>query len=53
MGFTPNQVQEMSLWEFMACSDGFSLANGGKESSGGGRELSESELADMGIEGFA
>lgn len=27
MGFTPNQVYEMSLWEFKACWDGWNTAN--------------------------
>ena len=52
MGFSPSQVREMSLWDFMACSDGWQLANGAKEAPGGGGELSDSQLADMGIEGF-
>lgn len=28
MGFTPRQVDEMSLWQFSACVDGFNTANG-------------------------
>lgn len=27
MGFTPRQVGEMSLWQFMACADGWARAN--------------------------
>ncbi|MFC5423045.1 hypothetical protein ACFPOB_26195 [Bosea eneae] len=27
MGFTPAQVGEMSLWQFMACVDGWAKAN--------------------------
>lgn len=27
MGFTPAQVGEMSLWQFMACVDGWARAN--------------------------
>lgn len=28
MGFTPAQVGEMSLWEFMACADGVAASRG-------------------------
>lgn len=31
MGFTPRQVDEMSLWELVAASDGFAKANGGEQ----------------------
>lgn len=27
MGFTPAQVGEMSLWQFMACADGWARSN--------------------------
>ncbi len=27
MGFSPRQVGEMSLWQFMACADGWARAN--------------------------
>lgn len=27
MGFTPRQVGEMSLWQFMAAADGWARAN--------------------------
>lgn len=27
MGFSPVQVGEMSLWQFMACADGWARAN--------------------------
>mgnify|MGYP005994845155 CR=1 FL=1 len=50
MGFTPREVDAMSLWEFMACCDGFRSANGGSKGPSG--DLSEDELREMGIEGF-
>ena len=28
MGFTPAQVDEMSMWEFAACAEGFNRAHG-------------------------
>lgn len=31
MGFTPRQVDELSLWELAACIDGFNAANGVEE----------------------
>lgn len=27
MGFTPQQVDQMSMWQFMAAADGYSKAN--------------------------
>lgn len=27
MGFTPEQVGRMSLWQFMACADGWARSN--------------------------
>lgn len=27
MGFTPQQIGAMSLWQFMACADGWARAN--------------------------
>jgi hypothetical protein len=29
MGFTPNEIDGMSIWEFTAAVDGYSKANGG------------------------
>lgn len=31
MGFTPEQVGRMSLFQFAACVDGFNRANGGED----------------------
>lgn len=30
MGFTPRQVDDMSLWEMAACVEGYTKANGGE-----------------------
>lgn len=48
MGFTPAQVDEMSVWEFTACVDGYAEANGGKR---GNRpvDVSEDQARAMGI----
>lgn len=51
MGFRPRDVDEMSVWEFTACVDGYAEANGGKKRSGGG-DISEERLAELGIVGF-
>lgn len=51
MGFTPEQIDRMSPWEYAACCDGFERAHGGK-SRQAGRELDDSRLREMGIEGF-
>ena len=46
-------VQRCSLWEFTAQIDGYGKANGWKSSgSSGGADLSDEQLAEMGIEGF-
>lgn len=50
MGFTPEQVGCMSLWEFMACMDGYGRANGWKMNDGGGRTMSLERLRELGIE---
>ena len=52
MGWCPRQVNETALWEFMAALDGYGRANGWKEARGGGGDLSEDELREMGIVGF-
>lgn len=52
MGFTPTQINAMSVWEFMACIDGIAAKNGVKKPSAAGDNLDEKELAAMGIEGF-
>ena len=51
MGWTPRQVGDCSLWEFMAALDGYGRSQGWKP-TGGGADLSEDELRAMGIEGF-
>jgi hypothetical protein len=31
MGMSPREVDKLSLWEFAACADGYSKANGAEE----------------------
>ncbi|MFC4731725.1 hypothetical protein [Salipiger abyssi] len=44
----------MSLWELLACLDGYAGAHGGKKppGGGGGGDISEDRMRDLGIEGF-
>lgn len=43
MGFTPQQVNEMSMWQFLAAVDGYVKANSAEDTGG----LSESEKDDI------
>lgn len=48
MGFTPSQVDAMGVWEFLACLEGYSAANGGgKKEAGDG--MSEERMRDLGL----
>lgn len=49
MGFPPQTVDRMSLWQFMAALDGWRTAHGQKKSVG---DMSDDRLRDLGIEGF-
>lgn len=42
----------MSMWEFLACLDGYAVANGGKPPGGGGDGMDETRMRDLGLEGF-
>jgi hypothetical protein len=50
MGFTPAQVERMTLWEFATCVDGFVEFHTGKKRPG--RAMSEVDLHKAGIEGL-
>lgn len=52
MGFTPAQVDAMSLWQYLACLDGYRAAHSGQEKSEPLGDLDETELRAMGIVGF-
>jgi hypothetical protein len=51
MGFTPRQVDEMTIAEFVACARGFSKAHGGKDVRPAA-DVDDADLRMMGIEGF-
>lgn len=52
MGFTPRQVDQMSMWEFLACLDGYAEANSGEARKDRGDGMGEDRMRDLGIEGF-
>lgn len=49
MGFTPREVDQMSLWEFAACVAGFAEFHGGKKRQG--RAMTEAQMKQAGIVG--
>ena len=50
MGMEPRVVDRLSLWEFLACLDGWAAAHGGKTARGG--DIAEADLRAMGVAGF-
>jgi hypothetical protein len=49
MGFTPRDVDQMTVWEFVACCDGVVAANGVKPKA---EAMADDRMAELGIEGF-
>lgn len=49
MGFSPRDVDQMTIWEFSVVADAHAQARGKKRK---GKALDEQRLAEMGIEGF-
>jgi len=39
----------MSVWEFLACLDGYEAAHSGKKTESGGDGMSEDRMRDLGI----
>lgn len=50
MGFDPRQIEAMTLWEFMACAEGFRMIH---EGAAPPPEMDDDRLAELGIEGFS
>lgn len=50
MGFAPRDVDDMTLWEFASCSEGFRKAHETGEKPA--PEMSDDRLSNLGIEGF-
>lgn len=40
MGMSPPIVDQMSIWQFLACKDGWDRAHGGEE----GKEMSDADF---------
>lgn len=51
MGFTPAEVDAMSLWEFASCVHGYGRAHGGDKAKEG-TPMSEDRMRELGIEGL-
>ena len=51
MGFTPAQVNAMSLWEFAACREGWAQAHGGGSAPAAPNDMDLAQLRALGIEG--
>jgi hypothetical protein len=50
IGFTPRDVDDMTLWEFQACSEGYRKAHASEEQAP--PPMADNDLAELGIEGF-
>jgi len=48
MGFSPQQVKEMTIQDYSVIAQGYSEAHGGKKSA---QTMGDDELAALGIEG--
>ncbi|WP_300535993.1 hypothetical protein [uncultured Mameliella sp.] len=48
MGFTPEQVDRMSLWAFSACIEGYAAAHG-SEKQAEGEPMSIDRMRDLGL----
>jgi len=48
MGFLPEHVDRMGLWEFAACAHGYAKAHGSR-GDGPGREMSDERMRDLGL----
>jgi len=51
MGFTPRDVDDMTLWEFNCCVEGYRKAHAAEKEAP--PEMDDERLAELGIEGFA
>lgn len=51
MGFSPREIDEMTLWEFESCAEGYKKAKSTEEDAP--PPMDDEDLAALGIEGFA
>ena len=49
MGMNPRQVDELTLWEFQCCAEGFRKAHSTEEDRP--PQMSEDRMRELGIEG--
>lgn len=50
MGFPPSVVDDMTLWEFAACSEGYRKAHQAEDQAP--PPMADDQLAELGIQGF-
>lgn len=50
MGFSPRDVDDMTLWEFQCCAEGYREAHSTEQEAA--PEMDDDRLAALGIEGF-
>lgn len=50
MGFSPREVDDMTLWEFTACYEGYRAANSTEPERP--VHMSEDRMRELGIEGI-
>lgn len=50
MGFTPRDIDDMTLWEFASCAEGYRLAHRTTEEPP--PAMGDDDLAALGVEGF-
>jgi len=49
MGFSPEQIGRMSVWEFLACRDGWNRAHGGAQGDADADAMSPERMRDLGL----
>lgn len=50
MGMTPREIDDCTLWEFAACSEGYRKAHQMEEQAP--PPMADEQLAELGIQGF-
>lgn len=50
LGYTPREVDDLTLWEFEACVNGYRQAHSSKEETP--PAMDDDTAAELGIEGF-
>lgn len=50
MGYTPRQVDDLTVWEFESCLNGYRHAHSSKEEAP--PPMGDDDLSALGVEGF-